>query len=506
MRRAFSRSTTDRAQVIVVSNREPYRHERDTSGLLREARSASGVVNAIEPLIQEASGVWIAEGIGAADREAAVDRDGLDVPSHAPRYRLRRVFLAADERMGYYDGFSNGALWPLCHRTAVEPVYAARDFHAYELVNRRFADAVSDEARRPAPLVLVQDYHFALAPQLIRRQLPLSRIGVFWHVPWPRLEAFRSCPWSRAILEGLLGATTVAFQTEHDARYFLAAIEQLTSSSVDHATATIRHRGRTIGVAVHPVSIDWPGPSAPPVAECRRAVCDELGLPSGVALGVGVDRMDYTKGLEQKFLALERLLDARPDLVGRVVFAQLAEPTREALPAYRATRLRVRETAARVNRRFGDAIRLIEAHHAPEVVTRYLRAADFCYVGSLHDGMNLVGKEFVRARDDDRGVLVLSQHAGAAETLGDSLLVNPFDTLAVARALETALAMPADEQRARMRRLRRTVESFTATDWAHAVLADLADDASITPAWRLTRPAAPLITRRRWVASDASAS
>ena len=322
------------------------------------------------------------------------------MPVDRPRYRLRRVFLNAEQQHGYYNGFANSALWPLCHRTAIEPTFFARDFHAYELVNRLFAEAAADEATERSPIVLVQDYHFALAPLLIRRQLPLSRIGTFWHIPWPRPETFSVCPWSRTLIEGLLGSTAIGFQTAADARNFLATVELLLRAEVDRQAGVVTFAGRRTSVGVFPASIEWTDRSSvqETPAACRRDVLAELGAADATYLGVSVDRLDYTKGLEQKFLAIERLLERRPDLVGRLVFAQLAQPCREGVQAYVSTRQRVRDTAARINRRFHiGPIRLIEANHEPATIERFFRAADFCYVGSLHDGMNLV-VQGIRAR------------------------------------------------------------------------------------------------------------
>jgi trehalose 6-phosphate synthase len=502
-------------QLIVLANREPYRHERHDDGRLIASRSSSGVVNSVEPLMLAQPGVWIAEGVGDADHASALDRDGLNVPPGAPRYRLRRVWLSEVEQHGYYAGFSNGALWPLCHRTAVEPVFYPTHFHAYELVNRRFAEAVSEEASGPSPVVLVQDYHFALAPRFIRRQLPQSRIATFWHIPWPRPETFALCPWSRALLEGLLGSTNVGFQTAVDRDHFFGAVEHLLHVEVDHDAATITYKNRCVSVGVFPASIEWPGRwnDAPSVAECRDSVRADLDVDANVAVGVGVDRLDYTKGIEQKFLAIEWLLERRPDLIGRFVFVQLAEPSRELLPPYRHTRSRVLETAVRINRRFSSAaegpIRLMEAHHAPAMVARFFRAADFCYVGSLHDGMNLVSKEFVCARDDERGALILSSFAGARHELTDALIINPYDLDAAAQALTTALTMPVREQRERMRRMRSIVASASAADWASRILDEVSavrrPETQFRPAARAALVPA-LVSSRPLAVSDASVS
>jgi trehalose 6-phosphate synthase len=502
-------------QLIVLANREPYRHENRDGRVVVE-RSASGVVNAVEPLLMRHSGVWVAEGVGEADRLAATDREGLGVPPDRPHYRLRRVWLSEVERHGYYAGFSNGALWPLCHRTSVEPAFYPTQFHAYELVNRRFADAVAEEATGAAPVVLVQDYHFALAPLFIRRQLPQSRIATFWHIPWPRPETFALCPWSRTLLEGLLGSSSIGLQTAVDRNHFLASVEQLLHADVDHDEETVTYKGRRVAVGVFPASIEWPGHWATeslPVSTCRTGVRQQLGLERNALLGIGVDRLDYTKGIEQKFLAVEWLLERRPDLVGRFFFVQLAEPSRESLPAYRHTRARVLETAVRINRRFSrddeGPIRLIEAHHAAPTVARFFRAADFCYVGSLHDGMNLVSKEFVCARDDERGVLILSAFAGASHELTDAVIINPYDLDAGAAAIATALTMAPQEQRERMRRMRCTVARATAHTWAARILEHVSEPVVPRPVDSLRpslSPLADLLTSRPLAASDASAS
>ena len=471
---------TSARQIIVLSNREPYQHRRDAEGRLHAVRCSSGVVNAVEPLLMQDGGVWVAAGEGDADRAAAINADGVEVPAGRPRYRLRRVWLTPEDMQGYYYGFSNSALWPLCHRTSVTPAFYAQDFGIYELVNRRFSEAVAEESREKAPVVLVQDYHFALAPAMIRRQLPLSRIATFWHIPWPQQHVFRRCPWSQAIVEGLLGSTVIGFQTPLDRDNFLRCAECLTKVDVD--AETVSWKGRRVQLGVYPASVDWPGDfarCAPPIAKCRTDVRRQLRVPQDVVLGVGVDRLDYTKGIEEKFLGVERLLECRPDLRHRFVFVQIAQPSREALPAYRQTRERVAAAAARINQRFGGGVPpivlLAEAHDQTSV-SRFMRAADFCYVGSLHDGMNLVSKEFVAARDDEQGVLVLSAFAGASYELRDALIVNPYDVEQVARSLALAVDMPPLQQRYRMRRLRRVVMAADAQSWAARILADVNND------------------------------
>ena len=462
-------------QVVVLANRQPFTHTRE-SGRIVAAHCSSGVVNAVEPLVAACGGVWVAHASGSADRDAITDRDGLGVPPEAPRYRLRRVWLTADEERGYYDGFANEGLWPLCHRAHVRPTFRSSDLQTYWMVNGRFADAVCDEAETDAPIVLIQDYHFAFAPQVIRQRLPNSTIVTFWHIPWPEWQAYEICPWGPQIVEGLLGSSIVGFQTETDCRNFLDVVERSIEAHVDRDERSVTYGGRRVRVRVYPASVRWPGESTESRATARSTVCRQLDLRDDMLLAVGVDRLDYTKGLEEKFMAVERLLDWYPEYAGRFVLVQLAEPSRVRLPAYIDLRARVRAAAERINERFGSTdycpIILMEGRHTSSDVSRFLQAADVCYVGSLHDGMNLVSKEFVRAREDEQGVLVLSEFAGAARELGEAVLINPYDIDGAAVSLAEALTMGEAEQRIRMRRMRRMVASFDAHRWGAEILYD----------------------------------
>ena len=470
-------------QLIVLANRQPFTHERDGNGRILVTRSSSGVVNAVEPLVAACGGGWVAHGSGAADRDTVAERDGLNVPAEAPRYRLRRVWLREDEEQGYYYGFANEALWPLCHRAHVRPIFRSNDLETYWRVNGRFADAVCEEATTASPIVLVQDYHFALAPLLIRDRLPLSTVVTFWHVPWPHWQSFEICPWRHQIIEGLLGSSIVGFQTDDDCQNFIETVEHTLEARIDRDGRSLTRGGRRVLVRTYPASVRWTNPLDTNAGSGAGradviAVCQQLGIDPTIRLGVGVDRLDYTKGLEEKFLAVERLLECYPEFVGRFVFVQLAEPSRAKLPAYVDLRARVLAAAERVNRRFGNVdycpIVVLEGRHAASDVVRFLRAADVCFVGSLHDGMNLVSKEFVRARDDERGVLVLSAFTGAARELTDALQINPYDADGTAAALAAALMMPEEEQRGRMRRLRSAVASFDAHRWGAMILSDAA--------------------------------
>jgi trehalose 6-phosphate synthase len=467
-------------EILVLANRQPFTHDFDGDGRVTAVHSRSGLVSALEPLVRATSGVWIAHGSGSADRLMVDDRDGVDVAWADSTYRLRRVWLDDEEVDGYYQGFANEGLWPLCHRAYVRPIFRADDFNTYWRVNQRFVDALCEEARTRSPLVLVQDYHFALAPLMLRERMPDSSLSVFWHIPWPTWHSFEVCPMGRHLLEGMLGANLIGFQTPIDCRHFLDTVEHSLEAHIDREDFAITYAGRRSVVRSYAASIEWPDrhvAQSPAVETCREQVFDALGLPRPSRLAVGVTRLDYTKGIEEAFAAVERMIDCYPEYRGRFTFVQLAAPSRTRLPAYRELAERVRLAADRVNRRLGcDSwlpIVLLDAHHEPAEVYRFLRAADVCYVSSLHDGMNLVAKEFVAARDDEQGALVLSAFAGASRELREALIVNPYDVDSAAHALAAGLSMPREEQRRRMSGMRATVAEHNAYKWAARILTDM---------------------------------
>ncbi|HEX2825769.1 MAG TPA: trehalose-6-phosphate synthase [Burkholderiales bacterium] len=467
-------------EILIVSNREPYMHVRrnDRTDVLRPA---SGLVTALEPVMRACSGTWIAHGSGNADRDNVDAHDHVRVPPDRPAYRIRRIWLSREEEVGYYFGFSNEGLWPLCHFAHTRPIFRAPDWAHYCAVNARFADAIKQESRTEDPIILVQDYHFALLPRMIRKRLPNATIITFWHIPWPNPEAFGICPWREQILDGLLGSSIVGFHTQFHCNNFFDTVDRYLEARVSRETSTISYGGDPTEVRRYPISIEWP-PAAlaaqRPVAECRERIRREHGLSADVRIGIGVDRLDYTKGILERFAAIERLLEIDPRWIGRFAFIQIAAPSRSSIEEYQGLDARVRAAAQRVNDRFGTAecrpIVLKVEHHDTEEVYAHFRAADVCIVSSLHDGMNLVAKEYVAAREDERGALILSQFTGAAGELPEALIVNPYDTEQCATALRVALDMPPDEQRARMRSMRGLVQEFNVYRWAGRMLLDAA--------------------------------
>jgi trehalose 6-phosphate synthase len=466
-------------RVIVLANREPYIHQRQPDGSIKVMHPASGLVTAVEPVLRACSGVWIGHGSGSADRDVVDREDHIRVPPGEDSYDLRRVWLTPDEERGYYYGLSNEGLWPLCHLAHARPIFRSEDWDAYVAVNRRFADAVCKEASGDDPVVLVQDYHFALAPRFIRERLPRAVIITFWHIPWPNSERFGIFPWRAEILEGLLGSSIVGFHTQLHCNNFVDSVDRYLEARIDRESMAVIQHGRPALVRAYPISLEWPCQwvaSAPPVAECRKSVFAELGLAPDALLGVGVDRLDYTKGIEERMLAVERMLERFPDYRGRFSFVQLAAPSRSKIERYQQLDEAVEKLTERINAKFGNAgyrpIILLRAHHEPPTVFRYYRAADFCYVSALHDGMNLVAKEFVAAREDERGVLLLSQFAGAAREMPEALIVNPYNMEEASAAMVRALTMSADDQQGRMRAMRAFLAEFNVYRWAGRMLMD----------------------------------
>ncbi|HEY2533825.1 MAG TPA: trehalose-6-phosphate synthase [Xanthobacteraceae bacterium] len=469
------------AEVIVVSNREPYIHNREGRDIVLQT-PASGLVAAIEPIMRACGGTWIAHGSGSADRETVDRFDRIRVPPSFPSYVLRRVWLSEEEQNGYYYGFANEGLWPLCHMAFVRPNLRDSDWEQYKLVNARYAQAVASEAKRQDPIILVQDYHFALLPRLLRAKLPNATIITFWHIPWPNPEIFGICPWKEEILAGLLGSSVIGFHTRFHCNNFLDTVDRFMEARTDRERSVISFGGLDTFVRPYPISIEWP-PAAmkgqKPVPECRSIVRQRLGVEEDMCLGVGIERFDYTKGILDRLRAVDAFLSSRPEWKGRFAFVQVAAPTRSKLVTYSALQNEATDLVREINARHGSAsyqpISLIVRHYEPDEIFELFRAADLCIVSSLHDGMNLVAKEFVAARDDERGVLLLSTFAGASRELSEALIVNPYDVRNMGDAIEEALLMPEAEQRERMHLMRGIVRLRNVYRWAGQMLLDAAD-------------------------------
>ena len=466
------------SRIFVVSNREPYVHQKKGKETV-VVTPPSGLVTAIEPMLLACDGVWVAHGSGSEDATVVDEFDRLKVPPHDPRYTLRRVWLTQEEESHYYDGFANEGLWPLCHIAHTRPIFRASDWEAYQAVNRKFAEALLHEMEGSAnPIVFVQDYHFALLPRMVKMARPDARVAIFWHIPWPNPEAFGICPWQGELLEGLLGADLIGFHIPLHCNNFLDTVDRVLESRTDREHMTARRHGHTTTVRPYPVSvaIDNVTVERPLWAATRNDMLKEFGVRAQ-SLILGVDRLDYTKGIVERLMAFERLLEERTWHRGRITMVQIAAPSRTRIPSYIELSRKVEELVEQINQRFQTGnwrpVILVERQASHEEVTRWYRAADICLVTSLHDGMNLVAKEYLAARDDEEGVLILSKFTGAAVELRDALIVNPYDIDGVADAINRGLEMGYGERRMRMQRMRRQVMEHNVYRWAASVLGDL---------------------------------
>ncbi len=483
--RVSLRSKLQEKPLFVVSNREPYMHvfnEKDKS--IQVIVPASGVVTALEPVLRACNGTWIANGSGSADREMVDRRDHLRVPPDHPTYTLRRVWLSDEEDRGYYEGFSNEGLWPLCHIAHTRPTFRLEDWVQYQKINRRFADAVLQEMEgAESPILLAQDYHFALLPRMVKEARPDARVAIFWHIPWPNPEVFGICPWQRELVEGLLGADLIGFHIQTHCNNFLETVDRALEAITEWDRFAVNRQGHVTRVRPYPISVafpeNWNGNEERFSAGTERAaLCAELGIQASL-LGVGVDRVDYTKGILERFRAIERFLELNPVYQERFTFVQIGAPSRTDIERYKNFLDEVTAEAERINAHFRAGgwkpIVLLKKHHSHEEIARYYHAASLCMVTSLHDGMNLVAKEFAAARSDERGVLILSTFAGAAHELPDALLVNPYDISQVADAVHRALEMPEEEQARRMQQMRQSVRKHNVFRWAAHLLSDLTE-------------------------------
>lgn len=466
------------AKLIVVANREPYIH-RYRDGEIEWIRPAGGLTAALDPVMQACGGVWVAHGSGDADAEVVDERGRVGVPPDDPNYLLCRIWLSREDEEGYYYGFSNSTLWPLCHQVYCRPTFDPAHWETYRNVNQTFAEAVLEEAQGGPALVFVQDYHFALLPRLLKTARPDLVVAQFWHIPWPNPETFLVCPWAKELLDGMLGNDLLGFHTQYHCNNFLDTVDRALECRIDWEKFAVARGGHETTVRPFPISVDpdraqeyldsgWERKAA--TFRKRHRLADR-------ALLVGVDRVDYTKGIPERLRAVDRLLSSRPELKGTFHFLQIGAPSRTHLPAYRDLTDEVQNLAEEINWRHGSdrwrPVVFLNEHQEQADVTLLYRMAAGCVVSSLHDGMNLVAKEFVAARDDDRGVLVLSQFTGAAKELTDAVLVNPFDVNELAAGLHTALTMPTEEQERRMRRMRAKVADNNIYRWAGMLLSEV---------------------------------
>ena len=464
---------------IVVSNREPYIHTYSARNLTVQ-QPASGLTVALDPVMQASGGTWVAHGSGDADREVVDKEDKVRVPPEEPRYSLRRVWLTKEEEAGYYYGFANESLWPLCHIAYTRPVFNESDWNTYKRVNEIFADNVTAEIGDSKAFVFVQDYHLALLPRMLKERNPKVVVAQFWHIPWPNPEAFRICPWQEDILYGLLGNDLIGFHIRYHCNNFLETVDRSLECRIDRERVEITHKGKTTAVRPFPISVDYEELDQKSRSDDVLVEIGNLKKRLGISdelIGIGLDRIDYTKGMPERFKALDRFFSRYPEYCERVVFVQAGVPSRTQVGAYQRLNEEIDELVAEINFRHGShkwkPILYLREHESPTTLMAMRKMANFCVVSSLHDGMNLVAKEFPASRSDEDGVLILSRFTGASRELTDALLVNPYATDDFAETIKSAVEMPFEERQRRMRRMREIVRENNIYKWAADVTSEL---------------------------------
>lgn len=467
--------------LFVISNREPFMHVKRGKEIDCIV-PASGLVTALEPVLRACGGTWIAHGGGDADRQMVDKNDRLRVPPDEPQFTLRRVWLSKEEEDGYYYGFSNEGMWPLCHIAHARPAFIPEDWNFYQSVNQKFAEAALEEMKdTEEPYVLIQDYHFALLPRLIKEKRPDARVALFWHIPWPNPESFGICPWGRELLHGMLGADLLGFHIQFHCNNFLDTVDRVLESRIDYERFAVNRQGHTTWVKPFPISVDFSQMQKEITAQKsplpnKESMFKELGVKAQY-LGVGVDRIDYTKGILERFRGIERFLEKNPDYQGKFSFVELGAPSRTLIKRYHDLIGEVEAEADRINWKFKakewKPIVFLKKHHSHRDIEPYYKAADLCLVTSLHDGMNLVAKEYVASREDGDGVLILSRFTGASRELRDALTINPYDSEQMAEAIRFALQMEPGERARRMRNLRDTVRDNNIYRWGANLITEL---------------------------------
>lgn len=465
--------------LFVVSNREPYMHVVDeTSGEPKCIRPPSGVVTAIDPILYACGGTWIAQGVTEADRKFVNAKNKLGVPPEDMRYILKRVLLTKEEEDGYYYGFANEGLWPLCHVTHTRPIFNETDWRMYKQANQKFAENVLEEFTTKPPFVFIQDYHFTLLPKLIKEKRPDATIALFWHIPWPNPEAFAICPYQMEILNGMLASDLIGFHLQYHCNNFLETANRLIECRVDTEKFSIIRGQKETFVKAFPISVDGymtghiPEVTALELNKIRR----ELKLEDKI-IAVGVDRIDYTKGINERILAIDRFLEKYPQYKNKFVFIQLASPSRTHIKRYQELMNEIDELVEKKNSKYAEGgwkpIIYLKRQFSQEEIRPYYQIADLCIVSALHDGMNLVAKEYVASKNDSGGVLILSRFTGASRELLDAVLINPYAIEDFADAINFSLEMPPEEKKKRMESMRKVIAENNVYRWAGNIITEL---------------------------------
>lgn len=464
---------------IVVSNRQPYIHIFK-KGKVECQRGAGGVITALDPVMQACHGLWVAHGNGDADRKASDEKGKINVPPEKPNYTLKRVWLTKEEVQGHYYGYSNEALWPLCHMAFTRPIFRIEDWQYYVKVNEKFAQAILEEMGNKKAFVFIQDYHLALLPKFLKQSGAPLIIAHFWHIPWPSYDVFRICPNKHEILDGLLSNDLLGFHIRYFCDNFLEAVDRELQSKIDREKFSVIRGDQETLIRPYPISVDFEGvdnfSNSAEVKKTMKNLSSEYGL-AGKKILLGIDRIDYTKGIPERLLAVDRLLDNHPELKEKILFIQMGELSRIHIPKYKALNDEINALVEQINWKHKtdswSPVIMVRRHLSFAELLAFYRIGDVCIVSSLHDGMNLVAKEFISSRFDDSGSLILSQFTGAARELPDAFLVNPYDRQEFSEGIFQAISLSKAEEKKRMAKMREIVHQNNIYRWAGKILSEL---------------------------------
>jgi len=465
--------------LFVVSNREPYLHViNEITGKPMCIRPASGVVTAIDPIMRACGGTWIAHGSGNMDKKFVNSKDKLGVPPKDNRYILKRVWLTKEEESGYYYGFANEGLWPLCHVTHTRPIFRESDWQMYKKVNEKFANSILEELPAKSPFIFIQDYHFTLLATMIKEKRPDATVALFWHIPWPNPEVFAICPYQQEILEGMLNCDLIGFHVQYHCNNFIDTANRLTECRIDTEKFSVIRSTKETFIRAFPISVNGhtENNDSKLVQKTMEEIRREFDL-EGKIVALGVDRIDYTKGIIERILAIDRFLEKYPQYRNKFVFIQLAAPSRVHIKRYHELISEIDELVEKKNWKYSDGnwkpIIYLKKYFSAEEIMPYYLLADICIVSSLHDGMNLVSKEYVMSKEDSNGVLILSRFTGAARELTDAVQINPYSIEESADAIKLAIEMPVEDRKRNMENMRKIVKDNNVYRWAANIITEL---------------------------------
>lgn len=467
----FSKKALKNKRLIVAIQREPYIHITTPEGIKLD-KVAGGAHVLLDGILKQVGGLMVAIGMGNADHLVVDEKGRIKVPPKEKSYTLKRIFLKKKELDGFYYGFANQTLWPLCHAVFVKPSFSREWWDSYVSVNEKYANAILEELDSQDAFIWINDYHLALLPKMLKDKNPSLTIGTFWHIPWPTYEIFRICPWRKQLLEGLAGSDFVGFHRGYHVENFIECARRELEVIVDSEPRSIQYKEHKTRLSNLPAGIDYHEirQELEKYKNVTKSIFQRDFDISSKYVVVGVDRIDYTKGLLERLKIIDRFLEKYPDFQEKFTYLSIGAPSRIHIPAYKSLNREIYDMVEKINWKYSTVswqpVHFIDRVFERSKIFAYYKVADACMVTSLDDGMNLVAKEYVICADNDKGMLILSRFTGAAKDLTSALQINPYDTEGAADAIQIALTMPKEERIKRNKNMEAIVKENNIYDWA----------------------------------------